>query len=122
MARMSKIKVVKSVPDAQSSVRYLRRGCTAMPVVATPRHEGAFPNRITRQIERIRARRGAENVASGAKEQDRHGAQQDRLYRQADREKSGFYEGTMALANVIGERFGRMRRQKGEQGGLVRLG
>lgn len=43
------------------------------------------------------------------------------LNRQAAREKSGFYEGTMALANVLGQRFGRMRRQRGDNGGLVRL-
>jgi hypothetical protein len=43
------------------------------------------------------------------------------LDRQAAREKSGFYDGTMALANVLGQRFGRTRRQKGEHGGLVRL-
>ncbi len=43
------------------------------------------------------------------------------LDRQAAREKSGFYGGTMALANILGQHFGRMRRQRGDNGGLVRL-
>lgn len=43
------------------------------------------------------------------------------LNRQAVREKSGFYEGTMALAGVLGQRYGRMRRQRSDNGGLVRL-
>jgi len=42
------------------------------------------------------------------------------LERQAAREKSGFYDGTMALANILGQRFGRMRRQI-EDGKLVGL-
>lgn len=43
------------------------------------------------------------------------------LERQAAREKSGFYDGTMALASVLGRRFGRMRRQRDEDGSLVRM-
>jgi len=55
---------------------------------------------------------------------DKQAARKERgralLERQAAREKSGFYEGTMALANVLGQRFGRMRRQL-EDGKLVRV-
>ena len=58
---------------------------------------------------------------SAAKQEARKHAGRALLERQSAREKSGFYDSAMALANVLGQHFGRMRRQKGDNGGLVRL-
>lgn len=121
MAFSDKINRAKRDPSREQ-LRNLRHGLTLAPVVVTPRQEGAFPNRVPRQIARARARYDAASEARGERGQDRHAAQYERLDRQAKREKNGFYEGTMALANILGERFGRMRRQRGDKGGLVRLG
>lgn len=63
-----------------------------------------------------------QTFVSEAKQEARKAAGRALLDRQAAREKSGFYDGAMALANVLGQRFGRMRRQKGDNGGLVRIG
>lgn len=120
MAFWSKPKRTKRDPSREQ-LRNLRHGLVLLPVTVTPRQAGAFPNKVPRQIERIRARRDAENIESTQKDLKRRAAQKDRLDRQAAREKSGSYEGTMALANVLGQRFGRIRRQVRGNGGLTRL-
>lgn len=72
---------------------------------------------VSRQLHRLKAAAEQASITATI----RRDRQNERLARQAAREKSGFYDGTMALANVLGQHFGRMRRQAGENGGLVRL-
>ena len=68
-----------------------------------------------------RDRRRSPTFTSAAKLAVRKERARALLERQAAREKSGFYDGTMALANILGQRFGRMRRQRDDNGKLVRL-
>ena len=111
----------KKVDPSREQLRNLRHGLVLMPVAVTPRQKGAFPPTMPRQVERQTERQRMAKIAHDEGVNQRRMAGNDRLHRQAAREKSGFYEGTTPLANILGQHFGRMRRQRGDEGRLVRL-
>lgn len=90
-------------------------------IKVTPRQPGAFTS-IGRQFLKHQAKAELDVATRNVKRNIRKARQKARLDRQARREKSGFYEGTMPVASVLGQRFGRFGRQRDDATGkLVRM-
>lgn len=101
--------------------RHLERGDTTRPVNVTPRQPDAFRT-LTRQFLKGQAKAELDVATRNVKRNIRRARQKARLERQSKREKSGFYEGTMPVASVLGQRFGRFGRQVSDKTGkLLRL-
>lgn len=109
------------MPTREIQRRFERSDTTQHPVKVTPRQPGAFTT-PTRQFLKSQAKAELDVAARTVKRNVRKARQKARLDRQTRREKSGFYEGAMPLASVLGQRFGRFGRQVSDKTGkLVRL-
>ena len=89
--------------------------------VEPPEYKGA-PVKVGRQPRRAMQRKLLAEAAREQADLDKRARAQAKRERQARREKSGFYDGTPALAKLLGQRFGRLGRQLNDDGKLVRVG
>lgn len=96
-----------------------REGTQLPPVNITERDRGFGPG-DTRQMARARDRLVAKEDARRSAKQDAKERARAKLARQAEREKSGYYDTTMAVANVLGVNHGRRIRNKKDDAGKRR--
>lgn len=112
----------RSLPSREMQRRTERGGATSA-VDVTPRRPGDFTGATREERD---ARRNAMRFPRGTggdyARELRSQARRALLYRQARREKSGFYDKQMSVASLLGQRFGHLGRQRDDATGkLVRV-